>query len=296
MQMLALVREFDGVAVRDVARPQRREGYIEVAVGASGLCRTDLYVADGVIPVEAPRILGHEFSGVVSYVPAGSRYTIGERVTAFPISATDRTIAGYGGEMLGVHCDGSFAEFVSVSESVVLPIEKALSYEEAAFSEPVAAALAVLKADLKSHQRGCIVGAGRIAELVSRVLKTQGLIVPVISPQVEEIQEGFYDYVIESAATFETWQAAVRAVKVGGVIVAKSRSVRPVEVPYLELVQKEITVKAVHYGSFAQAVELLNSGALHVEDLVGNRASLLEYRDVLTSARGGEQSKQFFVF
>jgi threonine dehydrogenase-like Zn-dependent dehydrogenase len=205
-------------------------------------------------------------------------------------------VKGYGGEMLGVHCDGSFAEFVSVPESVVVPIADSLSYEEAAFSEPVAAALAVLKADIKSYQKGCILGAGRIAELLSRVLQTQGIAVPVISPKIGEAEEDLYDYVIESAATSETWQAAVRAVKPGGVIVAKSRSVLPVQIPYLQLVQKEITVQAVHYGSFAQAVTLLNSKALSVGDLVGQKASLFEYRELLDGARTGEQAKQFFVF
>jgi threonine dehydrogenase-like Zn-dependent dehydrogenase len=92
------------------------------------------------------------------------------------------------------------------------------------------------------------------------------------------------------------WRAAVRAVKPGGVIVAKSRSVNPVELPYLDLVQKEVTVKGVHYGSFTQAVELLTGGELRVDDLIGERASLNDYERVLAQARSGEASKQFFVF
>jgi L-iditol 2-dehydrogenase len=277
-------------------RPERREGFVEIAVGATGLCRTDLYVAEGRIEVDAPRILGHEFSGVVSFAPPGSKLEVGSRVTAFPIFATDRSVQGYGGEMLGVHRDGSFAEFVAVPESVVLPIGRRLSYEEAAFSEPIAAALAVLKADLRAQEKGCIVGSGRIAQLLSRVLKTQGLNVPVVSPQAAVLEEGIYDYVIESFADLATWRAAVRAVKHGGLIVAKSRSIHPVEVPYLDLVQKEVTVKAVHYGSFALAVELLISGELRVDDLIGERASLSDYERVLDRARTGEASKQFFVF
>ena len=294
--MLALVREENGVAVREVPRPEQRNGFVEIAVGASGVCRTDLYVADGRINVDAPRILGHEFSGVVSCAPRGSKLAVGSRVTAFPIFATDQSVAGYGGEMLGIHTDGSFAEFVAVPESVVLPIGNNLSYEEAAFSEPVAAALAVLKAGFRAQQRGCIIGSGRIAQLVSRVLKTQGLVVPVLSPDMDNLEESSYDYIIESAASLTMWRAAVRAVKPGGVIVAKSRSVNPVELPYLDLVQKEVTVKGVHYGSFTQAVELLTGGELRVDDLIGERASLNDYERVLAQARSGEASKQFFVF
>lgn len=294
--MLALMRSESGVVVGEVSRPKPRDGFVEIAVRAAGLCRTDLYVADGRIKVDQPRILGHEFSGVVSCAPAGSKFKEGTRVTAFPIFATDRSVAGYGGEMLGVHRDGSFAEFVAVPEAVVLPIGSSLSYEEGAFSEPVAAALAVLKAGLRAEDKGCIVGEGRIAQLVSRVLKTQGLEVPVVSIDGVEVQEGDYDYVIESAATLSTWRAAVRAVKHGGLVVAKSRSIQPVEVPYLDIVQKEVTVKAVHYGSFSQAVELLTSRQLRVDDLIGERAAIADYERVFTQACTSEAAKQFFIF
>lgn len=294
--MFAVVREENAVALREVPRPERRDGFIEVAVGATGICRTDVYVANGEIAVEPPRILGHEFSGVVSFAPSGSSLAIGARVTAFPICNTGQQLTGYGGEMLGIHRDGSFAEFVSVPESTVIPIGSTLSYEEAAFSEPVAAALAVLKAGLRTTDKGCIIGSGRIAQLVKRVLESQGLKVPVISPLSNDVEDNSYDYVIESAATTATWRAAVQAVKRGGVIVAKSRSIRPVEIPYLELVQKEVTVKAVHYGSFAQAVELLISRRLRVDDLIGERASLADYTKVFERARAGEESKQFFAF
>jgi len=301
--MLALVRETGGVKLLDVERPPRRQGFVEIAVSASGLCRTDVYVADGIIQVAPSRILGHEFSGVISYAGPESSFRIGDRVTAFPIFASDRLgekgddreIQGYGGEMLGLHRDGSFAEFVSVPESVVVSIGSELSYEEAAFSEPVAAALAVLKAGLKSHQTGCIIGSGRIAQLLARVLKTQGLNVAIFSPDVDEIKDSYFDYVIESSANLKTWRAAIRAVRPGGTVVAKSRSVLPVELPYLDLVQKEVTVKAVHYGSFNQAVELLRSGGLRVDDLVGERVSLSEYQEVFNRARLGEAKKQFFV-
>jgi len=301
--MLALVRDVEGVALREVARPSRKAGFVEIAVSASGLCRTDVYVADGIIQVAPSRILGHEFSGVISYAESGSRLRVGERVTAFPIFAGDQLGGGrlsqnaksYGGEMLGLHRDGSFAEFVSVPESAVVPIGAELSYEEAAFSEPVAAALAVLKAGLKSTQTGCIIGSGRIAQLLARVLTTQGVHVAVLSPDVDEITDSYFDYVIESSANLKTWSAAVKAVKPGGTVIAKSRSVVPVELPYLELVQKEVTVRAVHYGSFNQAVELLKSRDLQVEDLIGERRSLAEHQTVLNRARSGEEKKQFFI-
>ena len=61
--MRAVVREG---SVRLVHREGVRvPGEVTVAVRRAGICRTDLYVADGLLAVDEPRTLGHEAVGVV---------------------------------------------------------------------------------------------------------------------------------------------------------------------------------------------------------------------------------------
>ena len=51
----------------------------------AGLCRTDVYVAEGKIPTAEPLILGHEFSGVIR--ERGTQVKVlkeGDRVTVNP--------------------------------------------------------------------------------------------------------------------------------------------------------------------------------------------------------------------
>lgn len=65
---------YDGsslVVVDDLAVPEPGPGEVTVRVLASGICHSDLNVVDGVTPVPAPVVLGHEGAGVVEGVGPG---------------------------------------------------------------------------------------------------------------------------------------------------------------------------------------------------------------------------------
>ncbi|MBB4894625.1 S-(hydroxymethyl)glutathione dehydrogenase/alcohol dehydrogenase [Streptomyces olivoverticillatus] len=65
---------FDGKrtqVVDDLAVREPGPGEVLVAVGAAGLCHSDLSVVDGTIPYPAPVVLGHEGAGRVEAVGAG---------------------------------------------------------------------------------------------------------------------------------------------------------------------------------------------------------------------------------
>lgn len=55
----------------DVAVEPPRAGEIRVRVAACGVCRSDLSVQDGTIPIPTPAVLGHEASAVVEEVGEG---------------------------------------------------------------------------------------------------------------------------------------------------------------------------------------------------------------------------------
>lgn len=70
---------FDGKAVQVVDDLEIRDpgpGEVMVAVGAAGLCHSDLSVIDGTIPFPAPVVLGHEGAGVVEAVGAGVTHVV----------------------------------------------------------------------------------------------------------------------------------------------------------------------------------------------------------------------------
>jgi L-iditol 2-dehydrogenase len=172
--MRALVSNGESVDLQtSVAAPQPTANDVVIQVCAVGLCRTDLYAVAGKISARNSVIPGHEFAGTDAAVGTDVRTVrVGQRVTVNPLipcgacidCVEDRTDDCRAVEFLGVDLDGACAELVAVPESSVLAIPNTLSWHVAAFTEPVAASLAVLKADISPQQHGLIFGDGRIDE------------------------------------------------------------------------------------------------------------------------------------
>ncbi|MGB3761730.1 MAG: zinc-dependent alcohol dehydrogenase family protein [Ornithinimicrobium sp.] len=69
-------------AVVEVPEPLCPPGGVVVAVGATGLCRSDWHAWRGHEPVELPHIPGHEFAGTIAEVgPLVAGWHVGDRVT-----------------------------------------------------------------------------------------------------------------------------------------------------------------------------------------------------------------------
>src|SRR5262245_20651672 len=86
MTMNALLKDGPRVAVRQVPRPTPGRGEVLVRVALAGVGRTDLHVADGLIPTAAKVILGHEFAGTIEETGAEVEGPArGERVAVLPV-------------------------------------------------------------------------------------------------------------------------------------------------------------------------------------------------------------------
>src|SRR5262245_23287671 len=125
--MAALVKDETSCSVRRVAAP-RAPGPREVVVRVAyaGLCRTDLYAAEGRLPTSVPVVLGHEGSGIVHAAGPRTRLRPGEPVTILPrvaCGACPSCAAGLGPldcdapRRLGLDEDGVFAEYVKLPEA-----------------------------------------------------------------------------------------------------------------------------------------------------------------------------------
>ncbi|HXE91422.1 MAG TPA: zinc-dependent dehydrogenase [Terriglobales bacterium] len=150
----AVYRGVNDVRVETVAVPEIGPGELLLRVHTCGICGTDLKkISTG--SHSAPRIFGHETSGVVAAVGAGvTGFKVGDRVMAFhhipcgecfyclhkvfaqcPVYKKVGTTAGF--EPAG----GGFAEYVRVMDWIVrrglVRIPDDVSFEQATFVEPV---------------------------------------------------------------------------------------------------------------------------------------------------------------
>ncbi|HET9958456.1 MAG TPA: alcohol dehydrogenase catalytic domain-containing protein [Polyangiaceae bacterium] len=301
--MAALVRTERGVELLRMERPAPLPAnHVRVRIERAGLCRTDLNVASGRLRCEWPRVLGHEVAGIVSELGArAARVRLGQRVTVNPLLPCLRCAECARGEvceaprMLGVDQDGGFSEELVLPESAVFPVPDSMSFERAAYVEPVAAAMAVLDCPLDREGAGLIVGSGRIAELTRRVLLAQGFPSPhVVASEGAGPQRGFA-WAIDTVGTTESLALASRALRQRGLLVLKSR---PAELAGLDIrfaVERELVLRAVRYAPFEHAIELLASPRFEVEDLFGGTYPLAEFERVFAEAARSEGSKLFFA-
>lgn len=305
--MKALVKESGRVRWTDHQRPGVRSSMdVEVQVMRAGICRTDLYVARGLLKSADPVVLGHEFAGVVTAVGEDvQELTVGDQVTASPFVGCGRCVACSAGEasyrclkpkMIGVDVDGAFAEYCVVPASLIYRIPDSLGFEKGAYVEPVAASLAVVEAGIDPSQRGLIYGGGRIAELTRRILSAHGVVNPAVFEPDEggRLEECSLDFIVETRATERAMADMVDALKPGGLLVLKSRPRRDVSIDFREVVRKELRLQGAHYGSFEEAIELLASGRLEVADLFGATHEMSEYAGVFEALWSDESKKHFF--
>lgn len=304
--MKALLKEGKHLSVQLIPRPEAIDpNSVVVRVTLAGLCRTDIYAAESRIDTCDPLVLGHEFCGVIEEIGSQvSGLKVGQRVTADPVLScgackyclTDRRKYCQQSKFIGVERTGCFAEFISVPAASILPLPDQISDLAAAYTEPVAVSLAVLQSGITPRDCGLIYGDNRFSQLIGKILQAHSFSnFQVLDPNREKVEEGTYDYVIETFMSNDTLTHLARAVKPGGKIILKSRQYAPVMLKMTDLLKKEPVLHVVNYGSFEDAVQLLASGRVEVESLVDDIYDLEDYAKVLEGAKKQESLKPFFA-
>jgi len=200
-QMRAGVYRGSGqVVAEDVPVPEIYHGEVLIRVAACGICGTDVKkVRHGLVP--PPQILGHEIAGTAVGIAAGVRgWSVGDRVISFhhvPCGSCfycERQLFSQCPEYkkVGVTAGfdpngGGFAEYVRVMPHIVkrgmVRIPDGVSFEEAAFVEPVNTCLkAIRKARVTEDEVVFVIGQGPIGLLLTFLAKEAGATVLTSDP------------------------------------------------------------------------------------------------------------------
>ena len=124
---------------RDLREPGR--GEVRVRVEACGVCHSDAITVEGWMPVEYPRVPGHEIAGVIEAVGEDvTPWEVGQRVGVGwfggncgycdPCRRGDM-ISCENGQVPGIAYDGGYADHVIVPKSALASIPDDLSSEDA---------------------------------------------------------------------------------------------------------------------------------------------------------------------
>jgi L-iditol 2-dehydrogenase len=157
------------------------EGSALVCVTASGICGSDLPRVMQTGAYHHPMIPGHEFSGTVAQTLSPS-VRVGDRVAVLPIIPCGRCPGCRIGpfhcesyDFIGSRRDGGFAEYCTVPAGNLFPLAETMTDEEAAFIEPLAVTLHVLRrSGMPQGARVLVFGAGGIGILIAQWAKVLG--------------------------------------------------------------------------------------------------------------------------
>ena len=178
--------------------PDPGPGELLVAVRACGVCRTDLHVAEGDLPVHRPRVIpGHEVVGEVAGIgpstdAADRDFAVGDRVGIAWLRHTCRQckFCVRGDENLcpqsrytGWDADGGYAEFTTVPAAYAHRLPPGYADSELAplLCAGIIGYRSLVRAELPPHGRLGIYGFGGSAHLTAQVAIAQGAEVHVMT-------------------------------------------------------------------------------------------------------------------
>ena len=309
------------IKIQDIDIPKPHKTDVLIKVKACGVCGTDNALYRGEYPGNYPVVIGHEFSGDVIEVGEDvTKFTAGDRVTVDPnkvCHACDYCRAGYEHlcenlSSMGVHIHGADAEYCVMPESNVYHISDTLSYEEAAFCEPLACAIhGTDLADIKVGDTVLIIGAGGMGNLLTQCAVNSGAANVIVSEpialrrekalengathvidplsqdlecELKHIKRIGADVVFEVAGSPKAQKHCISLARKGGTIVFFGCSPQDglIEVNPFIINEYELKISGSFNNQFAtaRAVEMLGSKKVRVENLISHRFPLNDYLEV----------------
>jgi len=275
------------VEVKEIERPTPGPGEALVKVAYGGICGTDLMIYLGKHPrAKAPLVMCHEFSGTIVEAD-GDAIAVGTRVAINPLLTCGHCYACVHGiphvcatlGLVGIDCDGGFAEYCSVPLQTICPLPDSLSLKDAALVEPLSVAVhAVRASNLKVGDLTAVLGAGPIGILVAQVARLAGARRVFVSEHVIDVsKQGTVEtimeatdgvgvpVVFESAGAQATLDDAAKVARIGGQILQVGMPKTPPTVDMTMVIFHEITrtpIRVYRDEDVAQAIAIAATGKL----------------------------------
>jgi 2-desacetyl-2-hydroxyethyl bacteriochlorophyllide A dehydrogenase len=186
----AIIRDNQFV-VDEIPTPVPGPGQVLTKVRSCGICGSDVhifkhakevletFIANGLISAEqganADLVLGHEFVAEVVEFGPETRQTlaVGDRVCSIPFIKQGDELVSLGATPAA---PGAYAEYLLLTEELLVPVPENLSDEAAALAEPLAVGVhAVAKSNINEEECALVIGCGPIGLATIAALKMQGV-------------------------------------------------------------------------------------------------------------------------
>jgi threonine dehydrogenase-like Zn-dependent dehydrogenase len=316
------------VEVVDRSPPESDESAV-IRMETLGLCGTDLSIVAGKIPVEMPRVMGHEGIGTIEVAGSSGAFGVGQRVLINPGLFCERCELcrrGYpnlcpNGGLLGRELDGLFADYAAMDERQLLAVPDHVTADAAGVIQVLGTCVhAVSKAPVSSGDTAVVLGLGVSGQLIAQLLAVQGAQVigvtrsewkrelaltlgatAVTAPEqaagvVAELTDGRgSDVVFEAVGTVQTFSQAIELAGAAATVVFFGTTTGIGDgLPYYQLYYKELTLRnprGATMADYEQAIALVAGGVINGAPLVSSRFGLDDVDGALAATQDSSTLK-----
>lgn len=294
-----------------------------------GLCGTDLSIVAGKIPVEMPRVMGHEGIGVVEVAGSTAAFRAGQRVLINPglfCEVCDLCRRGYqnlcpNGGLLGRDLDGLFADYAEIDERQLLAVPEHVSSDALGVVQVLGTCVhAVSKAPISPGDTAIVLGLGVSGQLIVQLLADQGAKVigvtrsewkrelalqhgaaTAVAPEqaatvAAEVTDGRGpEAVFEAVGTVQTFSQAIElAGPAATVVFFGTTTGMESGLPYYQLYYKELSLRnprGAVMADYEKAIALVADGVINGVPLISRRFGLDDIDQALAATRDSSTLK-----
>jgi len=316
-----IISEPGKMAIAEVARPEPKGDELLIRLRASGICGTDVHMYHGDYTASFPLVPGHEFAGEAAAVgPDCARFAPGAHAAVEPNIPCNNCPECLRGEhhfcrnmmIPGCNRPGGMAEYVIVKERAAFDIGD-LPFVQGALVEPLSCVIhATEQLGVGWAAHALVMGAGPIGVMMGRLIKARGaarvdylernatraaraaaLRLGKVYASASEIADRVYDCVADaSGASALVAEAANRLTRPRGrvLVFGVPHMGSQVAFDHFRLFREEISIISSYTSlkNSMQAIDLMKSKTIRVDDLVSHQIKLSECPDYIRRLEAGD--------
>lgn len=310
------------IEIVEIPKPQIIKDHdVIVRITSGGICGSDIQIWDGTNSLATyPRIIGHEFGGIVEEVGKGvTKVKVGDKVAVDPVVSCGHCYACKIGrhnvcstlEVMGVHRDGGFAEYVKADENNVHRFNSDFDKYLLGLVEPYTIGVQINnRAKISKDDLVLIMGTGPIGICAMQVAKQNGAKVmmtdllkarldralsmgadEVVLIPDEDIEESIIKFtngkgipvIVDTVCTPSSFEQSVKLACPAGTVVCIGLKNAPSDISMAEITKKELTIvgSRLNNNCFDQVIEGFEDGSLEPGKLMTKTYNFKDVADAI---------------
>lgn len=322
MKAIKVIEPFK-VEIVDVPKPEiKNDDDVIVRITSGGICGSDIGIYNGTNSLATyPRLIGHEFGGIVT--ETGKNVTsvkAGDKVAVDPVISCGHCYACRIGrhnvcstlEVMGVHRDGGFAEFVCAPAANIHKFHRDFDESFLGLVEPFTIGVEInRRGQITKGDKVLIMGSGPIGIAAMQVAKRNGAevimtdlvkerldkalsmgadeVVLVSEENLEERLLKFTDgegipVIVDTVCIPSSFEQSVQLACPAGRIVVLGLKNVPSQITMADITKKELTIAGsrLNNNCFDEVIAGFEDGTLHPEQLMTKSYNYKDIMEALT--------------